>query len=86
MHTADLLEEALEVAHQLGYRVRHACLGTTTGGGCQIRGQFWLFLDPALPPDELLDQVVAAINAHPRVAAVGLSPELGAIIRPRKSA
>ena len=43
MHTVELLEEACELAAQLGYRTRHEWLGGTGGGACQFAGQKWIF-------------------------------------------
>ena len=56
------------------------------GGGCVIRGQKWLFLDPTLSPAEQLEEVLNALWADPDVAAVDLSPELSEIAPKRKAA
>lgn len=62
MHTVELLDEALRVAGQFGYRVRQEWLGGNGGGGCEIRGRKWLFLDLAQGPEEQLEQVLEALR------------------------
>ena len=86
MHTVDLLDEALVVAGRLGYRLRQDWLGGSRGGGCEIRGQKWLFLDLALTPDEHLDQVIEALRGEQGLRAVAASAELGRLLEVRKSA
>jgi len=65
MHTVELLEEALLSAQRLGYRVRHEWLGGSGGGGCEIKGQKWLFVDLALGPSEQLEQVLDTLHREP---------------------
>jgi hypothetical protein len=67
MHTVDLLDQALALADSLGYRVRQEWLGGSGGGGCEIRGQKWLFLDLALTPVEQFSQVLDALRGDPRL-------------------
>lgn len=62
MHTVELLDEALDLAAQLGYAIRQEWLGGSGGGGCEIKGRKCLFLDLALSPLEQLEQVAAAIR------------------------
>ena len=54
MHTVELLEEALAVAEQLGFAIRHEWMGGT-GGACEIAGKLWLFVDLSLTTDEQLE-------------------------------
>jgi hypothetical protein len=86
MHTADLLEEALKAAQNLGFNVRHVWLDGSGGGGCEIRGQRWIFVDLALSPAEQLAQVTEALEQRPEVATLPLRPELRKLLQLRKSA
>ena len=86
MHTVDLLDQALAVAAKCGYRLRQDWLGGSDGGGCEIKGQKWIFLDLALSPSEQLDVVVAALEHEPALYTLRLSSELSGLLRIRKSA
>lgn len=68
MHTVDLLEQAIALAESLGYRIRQEWLGGSGGGGCEIRGQRWLFVDLALTPVEQFNQVLEVLQADPQLA------------------
>ncbi|QDV24995.1 hypothetical protein [Aureliella helgolandensis] len=63
MHSVDVLEEALELARQSGFEVRHEWLGEATGGACRIGSRRLLFVDLSLTADEQLQQVVTALRA-----------------------
>lgn len=76
MHTAELLQEALDVARQCGYEVRQDWLGGDGGGHCLVRGRKWLLLDMAQSADEQLDVVADALRGELATARVGMSPEL----------
>jgi hypothetical protein len=60
--TVERLEAALRLAERLGYRIRLESLVGHTGGGCEIRGQKWLFVDLSLTPREQLEQVLATLR------------------------
>ncbi len=62
MQTVDRLEAALRLAERLGYRIRLESLIGEGGGGCEIRGQKWLFVDLSLTPREQLEQVLATLR------------------------
>ncbi len=67
MHTLDRLDRAIAAVERLGYRVRHEWLGGDGGGGCEIRGQKWLFLDLAQSPAdrlEVVDELLRREAAH----------------------
>jgi hypothetical protein len=74
MHTVELLEEALQTARSLGFTVRQEWLGGG-GGGCEIKGKRWLFVDLSLPAIEQLDQVLSAIRPYLN-ESVSVSKEL----------
>jgi hypothetical protein len=62
MHAVERLDAALALARQLGYKVRHEFLAGQPGGGCEIHGQRWLFVDLSLSPREQLEQVVETLR------------------------
>lgn len=86
MHTVELLEQALQVADQLGYSIRHEWLGGAGGGACEIRGKKWLFVDLALNAVEQLEQVAAVLRADPAVYAVELPPAMRRLLGVRQAA
>jgi hypothetical protein len=86
MHTVDLLQEALRVAEKMGYAVREEWLGGMGGGGCEIRGRKWLFLNLRLGPLEQLDHVVDALQRDPAVFSVPMPDQLRGLLRVRKVA
>lgn len=54
MHTVEILEQAIRAAEALGYKVRQEWLGGAGGGGCEIKGRKYLFIDVSLSvPDQL---------------------------------
>lgn len=86
MHTVDLLEQALHLAERLGYRLRQDWLGGNGGGGCEIKGQKWIFLDLAQGPEDQLVQVVDALRRDSRLQGMSLSPEMSRLLGARKTA
>ena len=86
MHTVELLELALAAAETLGYQIREEWLGGSDGGSCEIRGQKWLFIDPALDAAERLDLVADALQRDSAPQNIPLHPELRDFLRLRKSA
>jgi hypothetical protein len=86
MHTVDALEAALALAKQAGYLVREEWLGGAGGGGCEIHGCKWIFLDLALGPEEQLDQVLDTLRHDPALSGVALPEPLGGLPGLRKSA
>lgn len=86
MHTLDLLEQALEAARRLGYKVRYEALGDAGGGACQIKGQRMLFLDPADGPLEQLQTTVTALEDETALAQLAVGPELARLLQIRRAA
>ena len=86
MHTVEILEQALDVATRLGYTVRQEWLAGGGGGGCELKGRKLLFLDLDLDPVEQLEQVVDALRREPDALALPMPPELGELLKVRKSA
>jgi hypothetical protein len=86
MHTVEVLEQALDLAERLGYRIRQEWLGGSGGGGCELNGQKVLFLDLALGPVDQLDQVVDTLQREPGAAALSMPNQLRELLSVRSSA
>ena len=81
MHTAELLDEALTQAAQLGYRVRHEWLEGDGGGPCVVRGEKWLFVDLALPLAEQLECVAGVLRGNRNINETCLSSSLAEFLK-----
>ncbi len=86
VHSVELLEQALQAARQLGFRIREDVLDGCGGGACQIKGQRWLFLDPSLSTRERLELVLDALAAVPVPLAIELAPPLARVLHGRRAA
>lgn len=86
MHTVEMLEQALDLAVQLGYTVRQECFAGGGGGACQLKGRKFLFIDIDLGPEERLEQVAAALRHEPNVLTFPVPRELGELLQVRKIA
>jgi hypothetical protein len=86
VHSVELLEQALQAARQLGFRIREDVLDGCGGGACQIKGQRWLFLDPSLSTRERLELVLDALAAVPGPVENDLPPPLARVIHSRRAA
>ena len=73
MHTIELLEQAVQLANQLGYQVRQEWLGGCGGGACEVGGRKLMFLDSSLNATEQLEQIVDALADDPGVHTVTTS-------------
>lgn len=62
MHTIDLLEEALWIANQSGWQVRHEWLAGAAGGACRLGKSHLLFVDRSLTASEQLEQVIEGLR------------------------
>lgn len=83
MHTVDLLERAIRALERLGYRVRQDWLDGSDGGGCEIKGQKWLFLDLAASPVEQLHVVAEVLSRELAAGRAALDPELRGLLKGR---
>jgi hypothetical protein len=86
MHSVELLEQALVVARQLGFRVREEYVGDIDGGSCVVRGQKMLFFDPQLSIPDRLTIVCEALAADRQLDRSTLSAPLTARLTVRKAA
>lgn len=67
--TLGLLEEARQLATDLGYLLREEPLGELPGGPCQVAGARHLLLNMEHAPSERLAVLLHALAGDPRVAA-----------------
>ncbi len=86
MHSIELMEQAIAAAKALGYGVRQEYLGGVGGGGCEIAGRKWLFLDLALSTEEQLGQVIETLLLDHGIYTLELSPELARRMGIRRAA
>lgn len=68
--TLEQVESWLEIAKELGYRVRYDHFGGTGGGVCEFGGQKWIFMDISLNTFEQLEQLKDSIPGDPGYATV----------------
>lgn len=66
--TLGLLEEARQMAIDLGYRLREEPLGDLPGGPCLVGGERRVLLNMEHPPAGRLEVLLQALAADPRVA------------------
>lgn len=62
MHSNRLLDEAIELAGQLGYVIRLDHLNGEGTGHCRVGDQRLLLIDVAQPVDEQLERTVEAVS------------------------
>jgi hypothetical protein len=86
MHTVQLLKEARAVAEQLGYQIREEWLGGSGGGGCEIKGRKWIFLDLAVGPLDQLDIVLETLRREPAACSLCMPHQLRQLLQVRKVA
>ncbi len=67
--TLGLLQEALQLAKDLGYRVREEPLGDLPGGPCSVGGAKHVLLNLEHSVGSRLDVLLRALAADPRLAA-----------------
>jgi hypothetical protein len=86
MHTVVLLAYAVNLAERLGYSVRQEWIDNNGGGGCELRGRRFLFIDLAAPPSDQLEKVLRVLRREPAVAEHSMPKELRAVLHLRKTA
>ncbi|MGY8768092.1 MAG: hypothetical protein ACKVH8_06650 [Pirellulales bacterium] len=86
MHTLDLLEQAIETAKCLGYKIRQEWLDGQQGGLCEIAGTKWIFVDLSLNSMEKLDQVLDALGQDNALETATLPTDLDKIVHPKRRA
>ena len=78
--TVGLLEEALQLARDLGYRVREEPLGELPGGACTVGDARQVLLNMEHSVAARLDVLLRALAADPRLEAEPKSRLLAARI------
>ena len=86
MHTIEMLEEAVQLAGQLGYEVRQEWLGGCGAGACEVAGRRLIFLDSSLGVAEQLEQIVDALAADAAIYTMTPSLALGRLLGIRRVA
>ena len=86
MHTVEMLEEALELAERIGFRVRQEWLDGRGSGACELKGQQWIFLDLSETAREQLDAVLACLAGAGGTVAASMSPQLRSSLGLRRAA
>ncbi len=86
MHSVELLEQAIELAHRVGYGVRQEWLGGCGSGACEIGGKKWIFVDISLSANDQLDQMIEALRCDPGISMVDIPPLLSRALGVRRAA
>ncbi len=86
MHTVEMLEEALELAERLGFKVRQEWLDGRGSGVCELKGQKWIFLDLAEPAREQLQAVAEGLQSLGPGISASMSAPLRATVGKRRAA
>lgn len=71
--TLGLLEEAMQIARDLGYRVREEPLGDSPGGACVLGGRKHLLVNAGLPAAQRLGIVLGALAGDPGIGRQPMS-------------
>ena len=82
MHTVEILEKAVDLAVRLGYTVRQECFAGSGGGGCELQGRKYLFLDLDVSPEERLEQAADVLRHEPTAPELPMPPELRELLAP----
>jgi hypothetical protein len=86
MHTVVLLAHALNLAERLGYVIRQEWLEGDGGGGCELRGRRFLFIDLATSPADQFEMVLGVLRHEPRAAELSMPQQLRNLLQLRKIA
>jgi hypothetical protein len=76
MSTMQQFDQLIEIAEQLGYRIRYDYFGGTGGGVCEFSGNKWLFLDLALTSTEQLEQLQKTLANEPLLATIDIAEDI----------
>ena len=86
MHTVVLLAHALNLAERLGYVIRQEWLEGNGGGGCELRGEEFLFIDLATSPADQFEMVLGVLRGEPARPNWPCRKSFAIVLRLRKSA
>ncbi len=76
MSTLQQFDQLVDIAEQLGYRIRYDYFGGTGGGVCEFSGNKWLFLDLARTSAEQLEQLQQTLANEPLLATIRIAEEI----------
>lgn len=76
MSTIQQIDQLVEIAQQLGYRIRYDYFGGTGGGVCEFSGNKWLFLDLALTSAEQLEHLQNTLANEPLLTTINITDEV----------
>jgi len=83
--TLGLLEEAMQLARDLGYRVREEPLGELPGGVCAVGGQRQILLNASHPSSQRLDTLLDVLATDADVGDQPVSHLLESRLRKHRS-
>ena len=86
VHTVELLQQAIEVARQVGYTVQQDWLGGVGSGHCLVRGRKLLLLDLSQPARDQLNAVQEAVRGEIHLPQAQMSEELAELLDVRSVA
>jgi hypothetical protein len=83
--TLGLLEEATDLARELGLVVREEALGESPGGACTLGGKRQILLNAALPASRRLEVLLDVLAAMPEAARLPTSRPLERLLAGRQA-
>lgn len=83
--TLGLLEEAMQLARDVGYAVREEALGDAPGGACTVGGRRQILVNAALPAAERLELLLDILAVEPGAAGQPTSRLLAGHLARRRS-
>ena len=86
MRAANLLEQLLDLAKQLGYTIRMEDLGGEGGGICEFGGKKWLFVDLTASSADQLQRTCDSLRLDPQLSGFALSPQIDQALSTRRAA
>jgi len=86
MHTVELLDEAVEVAERLGFKIHQDWLGGEGTSACWVKGRKWLMIDLAQSYDDQLAEIAFALRGEIHLANVPMTSDLAEYLDVRRVA
>lgn len=80
-----LLAEGMQLATDLGYRVREEPLGELPGGGCVVAGKRQILLNLEQSPGDRLEQLLTVLAADPNAEGEPKSRSLATLLKQRQA-
>ena len=73
MSVVEQFEQLIEIAQQMGYRIRYDYFGGTGGGICEYGGNKWMLIDLGMSSVERLEKLQSELADEPLIGTLGLS-------------